>query len=115
MNVPAEVIVGCAYALVLVVLAAALPWRGRRVRANRDMAGAAPSSGADAWSIYVGSSALLILLAAALVVHLGLRHLSPSVLATTGGIGLVVAWGGLSTWKRWAEPRPLLENRHRPS
>src|SRR2546422_6636464 len=107
MTVPDEVTLGCGYALLLVALATALPARGERVREGRELAGLNSGTGADAWFVYVAASAVLVLLAAVLLVHLGWSHASPPVLAMTGGIGGIVAWAGRSMWRRCgASPRP---------
>ena len=102
MSLPDEVVLVCGYALALVLLAGALPWGGQRVRHRRRMIGLAPGAGTDAWAIYLGTSAVFVLAAAALLLYAGLRHASPEAILTLGGVGLVVAWSGRSTWKKWA-------------
>lgn len=99
MSLPDEAVLFCGYALALVLVAGALPWGGTRIRHR--LTGLAPGAAGDARAIYVGSSAILVLAAAALLLFVGMRHASPATILTIVGVGVVVAWSGRSTWKKW--------------
>jgi hypothetical protein len=100
MAVPAEVLLGCSYAFLLVALASWLQWGGRWVRQARE--GLWPC--ADVWTLYLGLSTALLLGASVLLVILGWRHASLPVLVATAGPATVIVCAVRTTWRRWASP-----------
>ena len=73
MTSSSEVVLLWAYTILLVSVALALPWTGRLVQMLRDTENLGPGSGGDARAVHVGSSALLFIAAAGIVILLALR------------------------------------------
>ena len=96
MNVHAEVLWACGYALFLLAVAWGLLAMGRRVRAEDDTW---PRS--DAARFHHGLSLLLVLLAGLLVGACAVRHPEDLELGLLGLVSLMVAWMARCTWVAW--------------
>jgi cytochrome b561 len=96
MNVHAEVLWACGYALFLLAVARGLVAMRRRVRAKDDM----PRT--DAARFHHGLSLLLVLVAGLLVGACAVQHPEGLELGLLGLVSLTVAWMARCTWVEWS-------------
>lgn len=96
MNVHAEVLWICGYALFLLAVARGLVAMGRRVREKDDTW---PRT--DAARFHQGLSTLLVLLAGLLVGACAVQHPEGLELGLLGLVSLMVAWMARCTWVEW--------------
>jgi cytochrome b561 len=96
MNVHAEVLWACGYALFLLAVARGLVAMRQRVRAKDD---AWPRT--DAARLHHGLCLLLVLLAGLLVGACAVRHPEDLELGLLGLVSLTVAWMARRTWVEW--------------
>lgn len=95
MNVHAEVLWACGYALFLLAVARGLGVMRRRIRAKDDM----PRT--EAARFHHGLSLLLVLVAGLLVGACAVQHPEGVELGLLGLVSLTVAWMARCTWVEW--------------
>ncbi|WP_375771658.1 hypothetical protein NR798_12415 [Archangium gephyra] len=96
MNVHAEVLWACGYALFLLAVARGMMAMGRKARAEDD---SWPRT--DVARFHHGLSTLLVLLSGLLVGACAVRHPEGLELGLLGGVSLTVAWVARRTWVEW--------------